>query len=164
MRETGNTCCEGTAHVGIDECQLGSLIEVLVVHIVNQVQCVHIDVSQPVEHIAEAGLQLLPGEVLAGDGAELRTALLAGLGIHTAVDGVEQGLGHIGTSTEELHLLTSLGSAHAAADAVVVAPDRTHHVIVLVLDRAGLHRDHRSVVLEVIGKTGRVEHGEVGLG
>ena len=45
MRETGNTCCEGTAHVGIDECQLGSLIEVLVVHIVNQVQRVHIDVG-----------------------------------------------------------------------------------------------------------------------
>ena len=139
MREAGNTRSKGTAHISIDKGHLSCLIEVLVVHIVDEVQRVHINVSEPVEHIAETGLQFFPCEVLAGDGTELRTALLAGLGIHTAVDGVEQGLGHVGTGTEELHLLTGLSGRHTTADAVVIAPDRTHHIVVLILDRAGLH-------------------------
>ena len=70
----------------------------------------------------------------------------------TAVDRVEQALCKVCAGTEELHLLTCLGSGYAAADAVVVASYRTHHVIVLVLDGRSVNGDLRRVLLKFSGR------------
>ena len=163
VAEAGNTRCECAANVSINECQLGCLVEVFVVHVVDKVECVDIHVAQPFHHVAEARLQFLPCQVLAGDWAELWTALFACLGIHTAVDGIEQGLCQIGACTEELHFLTCLSGRYAAADAVVIAPDGTHHIVVFILNRARLHGNPCGITLERLRQTRRIEHGEVGL-
>ena len=109
-------------------------------------------------------------EVLARNRGELGADLhvLAGLLVEellvlAAVDGVEQTLRQVGARSEELHLLAGLGCGDAAADAVVVTPDGTHHVVVLVLDGGGVDGDLRGVAAEVEGKALAVEHGEVGL-
>ena len=103
----------------------------------------------------------------AGNGGEFRTDLHAGyqaaLFVLAAVDGVEEGFGDVRTGAEELHFFTCLGGGHAAADAVVVTPDGTHHVVVLVLDGTCGHRNVGSVFLEVFGKTLGVKNGEVRL-
>ena len=52
----------------------------------------------------------------------------------------------------------------AAADGIVVAPDRLHHVVVLVLHRAGGDGDLGGVLLEGLGQGRGVEDGQVGLG
>jgi len=164
MREAGNTRGEGAAHIGVDESHLLSLVEVFVVHVVDEVQRLDIDSGQPLHHIHEAGHELIVGHHVALDRTVGGAHLLTCLAVHATTDGVGEALGEVGTCTEELHLLTRLSSAHAAADAVVIAPDRPHDIIVLVLDRAGLHRDVGSIALESLGQTAAVEHGEVRLG
>ena len=103
---------------------------------------------------------------VAGNRSEFRTNLHAGhetgFFILAAVDSVEESLGEVCTSTEELHFLTGLRCRHAAANAVVVTPNRAHHVVVFILDRAGRHRNEGGVFLEVFREALGVENGEVG--
>ena len=133
-------------------------------HVVDEVQGVNINACQPVHSLIKAWSQLLPSKILILDRTETWSYLLAGLCINTTVTSIEEALSQVGTSAEELHLLTGLSSTYTAADAVIVAPNRTHNLIILILDRAGLYRDHGCVLLEVLGEAWRVEHGEVWLG
>ena len=91
--------------------------------------------------------------------AVLRQELL----VLAAVDGVEQALGKVGTRAEELHLLARLRGGDAAADAVVIAPDRLHHIVVLVLDGGRRDGDAGGVFLEVVRQCRRVEHRQIRL-
>ncbi len=163
MTEPGDSGGEGTAHVSIDEGHLDRLIEILVVHIVNDVQRLDVDAGEPVHHVHEAGHELVVGQHVTLYRAVLRAALLAGQGVHTAGDGVGETLGEVGACPEELHLLARLRGTDTAADAVVVAPHRTHHVVVLVLYGTGLDGNHGRVLLEVHRQARAVEHGEVRL-
>ena len=157
---------ERAAHVGIDERHLGGLVVVLVVHVVNQVQRVHVQACKPVEVQVELVHQLVVVQVLARDGRVLGANLLALANrlVLTAVDGVQERLREVRTCTEELHLLAGLRCRNTAADAVVVTPDGAHRVVVLVLDGACLHGDFCGELLEVLGQARAVEHGEVRLG
>ncbi len=130
----------------------------------DEVQCLNIDSSEPLHHIHEARHELLVGHDITLDRTVSWTYLLTCLTIYATADGIGQALGEVSAGTEELHLLTSLSSTDAAADAVVVAPYRTHHVVVLILDTACLHGDHRSIALESFRQTTAVEHGEVRFG
>ena len=162
-----NAGSEGTAHVGIDKSQFGGFVIVLVVHVVDQVQGVHIDAGEPVQHNVVLVHHILVVQVVASNGGQFRANLHAGhqaaFFVLAAVNGVEQGLGQVGAGAKELQFLAGLGGGHAAADAVVVAPDGTHHVVVLVLDRTCGHRDVGGVFLEVLGKPLGIKHGKVGL-
>ena len=168
--EAGDARGERAAHVGVDEGHLGGLVVVLVVHVLDEVEDVDVEVGQPVHHEVELVHDLVIVEVLARDGRVLGAhlhvvaLLVEELLVLAAVDGVVERLGEVGAGTKELHLLARLGGRHAAADAVVVAPDRTHDVVVLVLDRGRVDRDLGRVLAEVVGQALAVEHREVGLG
>ena len=167
MGETSDTGCECAAHIGVDESHLGCLVVIFVVHILDQVQDIHIDSCQPVHHEIILVHNLVVIKILGSDRRVLRTnlhrlaVLCHVLLVLTAVDRVEQALRQVRAGAEELHLLTCLGSGYAAADAIVIAPDRTHHIIVLVLDGRCVNGDLCRVLLEILRKTGRVEHGQV---
>ena len=139
-------------------------------HVLDEVEDVHVQAGQPVHHDVELVHDLVVIEVLARDGGELGAnlhvvALLVGvLEVLAAVDGVVQALGEVRAGPKELHLLAGLGGRDAAADAVVVAPHRAHDVVVLVLDRAGGDGDLGRVATEGLGQALGVEHREVGLG
>ena len=163
MAETSDTCSESTTNICIDERQLCCLVEVLIVHVVDEVQCLHINASQPVHHIHETWHELLVSQYITLNGAILRTALIACLCVNTARNSVGQALSQVGTCTEELHLLTRLCSRYTAADAIVVTPNWAHYVIVLILDRACLYRNQRSVVLECLWQARAIEYSEVWL-
>ena len=158
MAEACDAGSEGTAHVCIDESHLGSLVEILVVHVVDEVQGLHIYACQPVHHIHEARQELLVCQHVAFYWTVCRSTLLAGLGVYTTADGIGKTLGKVCPGTEELHLLTSLSCGHAAADAVVVAPHWAHNVVVFVLDAARFHRNHCRKLLEVLGQSAAIEH------
>src|SRR5574344_1073396 len=164
MTESGNTCSKSTTYICIDECHLGCLIEVLIVHIVNQVQCLDIYRSQPLHHIHEFRHEFIVSHHITLDWLISRTTLFTGLGIHTTVDGIQQALGEIGTRTEELHLLTCLRSTHTAADGVIISPYRAHHIIILILDGTGSDRYHRCIALESLRQTTAVKYSEVRFG
>ena len=162
MAEPGDAGGEGAAHIGVDEGHLGGFIVVFVVHVLDQVEHVDIQPGQPVHHHIVLFHHLVVVEILAGDGGVGRAHLLVELFVHTAVDGVEQALGQVRPGAEELHLLAGLGGRDAAADGVVVPPDRLHHVVVFILDRAGLDGDGGGVFLEGLGQGAGVQHGQVG--
>ena len=70
---------------------------------------------------------------------------------------------YVKASTEELDFLTGLSCGYAAADAVVIAPYRTHHIIVLILDRGCVNGDLCRVLFEVLRETGGVKYSQVRL-
>ena len=127
----------------------------------DQVEGVHIDTCKPVHHLIETWHHIIIVEQIACDRTETGSTLLSCLGINTTVDGVKQTFSKVGASTEELHLLTCLGCRHAAADRVVITPYRTHHVIILILDRACHYRDLGSIFLEGLRQARAVKYGEV---
>ena len=45
MRETSDTSCECTTYIGIDQSHLSCLIVILIMHVLDQVQSIYIDVS-----------------------------------------------------------------------------------------------------------------------
>ncbi len=162
MRETCNTGSEGTANIGIDECHLSCLIVVLVMHILNQVQGVYIETCKPIHHLVVLLHNFIEVKDIGSDGLVLRTYLHLVLLIDTTVDSVEKALSKVCTCAEELHLLTGLGSGYTAADAVIIAPDRTHYIIVLILDGAGIDGDLSSITTEVLRQSPGVENSKVG--
>ena len=116
MAESCNTSCECTANVGIDKSKFCCLIEVLIVHVMDKIQGVYVDVCEPFHHIHELRHELFIGNHVAFDWAKCWTALLACLVVYTTADSVSQALCKVCTCTEELHFLTCLCCRYAAAD------------------------------------------------
>ena len=169
MGEACDTGCEGTPYIGIDESHLSCLIVIFIVHILDQVQDVYIDSCQPVHHQVILMHHLVIIKILGGDRCVLRTSLhrlsvlCLVLLVFTAVDRVEQALRKVCACSEELHLFTCLGSGYAATDAVVIAPYRTHHIIILILDRGCVNGDLCRVLFEILRETGGVKYSQVRL-
>ena len=163
VREACDTSCECTSYVGIDKSHLGSLVVVLIVHVVDKVQSVYIDGSEPCHHSVVLLHNLIIIKVLRCDRSVSRTYLSLSLSVDTAVDSVHQALSEVCTSAEELHFLTGLCCGYAAADGVIVAPNRTHNVIVLVLNRGGTNGDSCCIALEVIRQLVAVQNCHVRL-
>ena len=164
VREARDARCERAAHIRVDECHLRRFVVILVVHVLDDVQRVHVDMREPVHHALVLDDDVVVLEVLRADRAVGRADLHAALLVHTAVDCVEETLCKVRTRTEELHLLARLRRRHTAADGVVIAPLRLHHIVILVLNRARTDGDPRRVVLELLRQFRGVEHGEVRLG
>ncbi len=164
MRKARDAGRKRAAHVGVDQRHLGRFVEVLVVHVVNEVERIHIDAGEPVHHDFVLRHHFLVVQDVARDGTVGGRDLRAGLFIHAAVDCVQKALREVGARAEELHLLAGFGGGHAAADGVVVAPHRTHHVVVFILHGRGGDGNLRGVAAERDGQRLRVEHREIGLG
>ena len=90
--------------------------------------------------------------------------LFAGYFVPAAIDGVEQRFGEIDAGAEELHLLAEPHRRDAAGDAVVVAPERPHQIVVFVLQRGRVAADLDAVALEGRGHMVRPENRDVRLG
>ena len=119
--------------------------------------------SQPVHHNVVFLHNLIIVQILAGDRLIFRSNLLFCLLVFTAVDSVQKAFCKVCTSAEELDLLTGLGSRYTAADGVIIAPYRTHYIIVLILDRACLYRNMSCIFLESFRKILRVQNSKVRL-
>ena len=133
-------------------------------HVLDDVQRVHVDMREPVHHALILHDDVVVLEVFRADRAVGRADLHTALLVHTAVDCVEETLCKVRTRAEELHLLARLCRRHTAADRVVIAPLRLHHIVILVLNRARTDGDPRRVVLELLRQFRGVEDGEVRLG
>ena len=151
-------------HQGVVEGHLTGLVGVLVVHVVDDVDGVHVQLSHVGQNLLVVGEHLGVAEhlVLVPDDAGHHVEAL--LLVHTAVDGVQQALGQVGPGAEELHLLAHGHGGHTAGDAVVVPVQGAHHVVVLVLDGVGGDAHLGAVVLPGLGQVLAPQHGEVGLG
>ena len=77
-----------------------------------------------------------------------RRDLISGDLVAASIDGVKKGLRQIDASAEELHLLAQPHRRDAARDAVVIAPERPHQIVVLVLQRGRVTADLDAIALE----------------
>ena len=68
------------------------------------------------------------------------------------VTGANSGIGY--SLTEKLHFLTGLSCGYTAADTIVVAPDRTHYIIVFVLNGACFNGNAGGIFLIAFRKPG----------
>ena len=84
--------------------------------------------------------------------------------VAAAVEGEQEKLREVGARAEELHLLADLHRGDAACDGVVVAVDRAHHVVVLILEGVGVAGDLRGKALPVFRQGFAPQHGEVRFG
>ena len=164
MAEACNTRCERTTHICVDKSHFGSLIEVLIVHVMDKVQCLHIDARKPVKHIIKAWHELFIGNHIGCNGAISRAYLLASATVDTAVNGIKHCLGKVGTRSEELHFLTCLRSTDTATYRIVITPNRSHHIVIFILNGTCCYRNLGCIVAETFRKSAAVEHREIGFG
>ena len=159
-----NACSARALHISVMEGHFEGFVVILVVHVVDNLQRIHIGLGQPAHHLFEAGHELLIGEVVACDGGEHGGHLMAAHFIASTVDGIEHALGQVGAGTEELHLLAYLHGAHTAGNAIVIAQLGTHEVIVFILYGTGVDAHLGTVALPVFGQSGAPQYGQVGFG
>ena len=148
----------------IVERHLNLLVAVLIVHIVNNVESVYVHAGEPTHHIVVSLHNLIIVKVLRGDRTVLRSDLLTGDLVHTAVDSVEKALGKVCSRAEELHLLTNSHRGNTASNSVIVTVGKAHKIVVLVLNGRGLDRGLCAEFLEVVGESRGPKNCKVRLG
>ena len=136
MGEACNAGCKCTAHVSVNKCHLGSLIIILVVHIVDKVKGIDIKAGKPVHHHLKSSNDLVIIKVIRCYPLVGRSHLLTVFGVNASVEGIEQALCKVCTGAEELHLLAGLSCRNTAADGIIVSPYGLHNVVVLILHGA----------------------------
>ena len=162
-RQTCNTCCEVSLNVSVMKSHLCSLVAVLVVHVVDDVQGVNVNVSLPFDHVDELIHYIIVIQNIAYNRTIFRTNLFLGNFVNTTVQSVQQTLSQVSTSTEELHFFTDNHGRYAASDTVVITVGNSHQVVVLILDRRSLDRHLSTVSLPVLRKSGRPQNCQVRL-
>ena len=146
------------------QCHLNGFVAVLVVHEVDDVQGGDILGSQPVHEVIQTIHDFVVIQDIALDRRSLRTDLHLQLLVHTAVDGVQHGLGQVGASTEELHHLTNDHRGDAASDGIVIVVEvGTHQIVVFVLYGRGIDRNLGTELLEAHRQLFRPQDGHVWL-
>ena len=161
--QTGNTGSTDTLHVTVVQSHFVCLIVILVVHIVDNLQGIHVHLGQPTHHLLVFLHHLVIVEIFARNRLELGSHLHTGTLVAPAVDGIKQALGQIGTSTEELHLLADFHRRHTAGNAIVVTVIHTHQVVVLILDGRSVDRNLGTELLPVLRQFVRPQHRQVRL-
>ena len=163
MRESCDTCCKCTSYICIDQCHLSCFVVILIMHVVDHVQCVNIQLGQPLHHLIVTFHYFIVIQIFRSNRSVSRSYLCFCLLIYTTVDCIQQTFCKVCTSSEELDFLTCLCCRYTTADAVVIAPYRTHNVIVLILYRTCLYRNKRCILFEVFRKSLRIQNCQVRL-
>ena len=95
-------------HVGVVEGHLAGLVGVLIVHVVDDIHRVGIELRRVGQDLVVVGPDFFIIQDLVGDGFDAGNNGGAVALVHAAVDGVEQAFGDVAPGAEELHLLAHL--------------------------------------------------------
>ena len=162
-RKSGDSGSEPPGHLFVVERHLKSLIGIFVVHVVNDVQCIDIDLSQPFHHITETFHDFIIVQIFCSDGAEFRSHLFFGDFVHAAVDGIEQTFRQVCPGAEELHFFAQAHRGYTAGNGIIVSVGHPHQVVVLILDGRGGDGGFCAEPFEILRKPGGPQHGQVRL-
>ena len=164
VREASDASGEGAADVGVDKSHLSGLIVILVVHVLDEVEGIDVDAGEPIHHEVKFVKDFVVIEIFSGNRGVFRSDLLEGFLVLAAVYRVKEALCEVGPSAEELHFFASLSRGDAAADGIIIGPDRAHDIVVLILDGRSRDGNLGRVLFEVFGQAGAPKNGEVRLG
>ncbi|KAF5054332.1 hypothetical protein DSECCO2_389240 [anaerobic digester metagenome] len=162
--QAGDSACHGPDYLLVVQSHFQSFIAVFIVHVMNDVQRIDIQLGKPAAHRFKAIGHGSIVQVFIGDGSQLGTDLLPALLIAAAVDCIEQGLGQIDACAEELHLLADPHRRDTAGNTVIVTVVDSHQIVVLILNRGGFDRELCTVVLEGLGKILAPQYRKIRLG
>ena len=140
------------------------LVTVFIVHIVNDVERVDIELAEPRAGLGEPGKHPVIIQEIPCQRLSYRSDLFAGLLVPAAVDRIQECLREIHAGAEELHLLADTHRGYAARDRIVVAKLFAHQIVVLILNRRSVDRYVGAVVLEILRKLRAPEYGKIRLG
>ena len=88
MREARDTGGERTSHVGVDQRHFGRLVIIFVMHVMNHVQGVHVQLGEPFHHVVITLHHFVVIQILGSNRPVGRSHLLPGLYVDSSVDGV----------------------------------------------------------------------------
>ena len=162
-RKPGHAKGHNALYICVVQRHLPGLVGIFVVHVMDDVHGVGIQPGRILQHLLVVGAHLVVLQHFIRDGFDARHNDAALDFIHTAVDGVQQGLCQIAARAEKLHLLAHTHGRDAAGNGIVVAIDGAHDIIVLVLDGICCNRHFGAVALEFVGQMLAPQHGEVRL-
>ena len=163
-RQAGDAEGGKALHLGIMEGHLAGLIGVLVMHIVDDIHRVGVQLCGIGQHLVVILPDLLIVQHLVGDGLDAGDDPGPGPLIHAAVDGVQQALGNVAPGPEELHLLPHRHGGHTAGNRVVISVHRAHDIIIFILNGVRGNGHLGAVALKALREMLGPEDGEVGLG
>ena len=163
-RKPGHTKRHQTLDMGIMQRHLGCFISIFIVHEVDDVDRVDIQSGNVGKNLLIVGHNLVKIQDIIRNRLDTGHNFSAFQLVYAAVDRIQQRFCHIRTSAKKLHLLADRHCRYTAGDRVVIAIDRTHHVIILVLNRVSRNRHLRTVTLEVFGQLFAPEYRQVGFG
>ena len=139
MRETCNTCSKCSANISIDKSKFCSFIIVFIMHIVNCIQSIYIQISKPFKHNIILSHYFIIIKIFRSDWLQFWSYLCirskSSTFIFTTIDSVKQSFCKVSTSSEELHFFTSLSCRYTTADRIVITPNWAHYIIIFILDR-----------------------------
>ena len=147
--KAGNAGCEIPADIPVMKGHLRPFITVFIMHIVDDIQGVHINACQPFHHIGKGFHNLVVFQHIAFVLTVFGTDLLPGLFINTAVQRIKQTFCQVGACAEKLHFLTDSHGGYTACDTVIIAVGYTHQIIIFILDGRSLDGHLRAVTFEI---------------
>ncbi|MPM88157.1 hypothetical protein SDC9_135258 [bioreactor metagenome] len=142
---------------------LDALITVLVMHEVDDIQGIDIELGQPAAHCLKPLLHLIIVKILTCDRSKPRANLLSTLFIPSPIDCVQQGLCKIHAGTEELHLLADPHCGNTAGDTVVITVVTAHQIVVLILNGGRFDGETGAIAFEGFGKAPAPQNRKVRL-
>ena len=116
------------------KCHLQSFVAVFIVHIMDDIQSVDIQVCQPIAHTVKFAHDFFVIQIFGCDRRQFRTNLIALALIFAAIDGIEESLGQICTGTKELHLFPDAHSGNTAGYSIIIAEFFHHQIIIFILN------------------------------
>ena len=117
---------------------LDTLVSVLVMHVVDAVEGVHVGAGKPVHESVKLLQDVLVHQHVPGNSVRGRGNLNTRDFILATIDGVEEGLRQVDARAKELHLLADLHGRNTAGNPSVIAPRLAHQGVRFVLNRGSL--------------------------
>ena len=142
---------------------LPRLIGIFIMHVMDDVHGIGIQPRCILQHLFIVGAHPVVLQHLAGERLDTRHDDAALYLVHAAIDGVQKGLCQVAPRAEELHLFAHAHGRDTAGNGIVVAVDRAHDIVVLVLDGICCNGHFCAVSLELVGQVLAPQHGEVRL-
>ena len=130
-------------------------------HVMNNVDRIHIQLCHIRKHLFIICQNLRIVQNLIGIPFNVRNHLNSFLLVDSAVDGIEQALCQVCPCPEELHLLSHSHGRYTACDAIIIAIERPHNIVIFILDGIRINTHLRTVLFKCLRQILAPQHRQI---
>src|SRR5829696_2881955 len=134
------------------ERHLKTFVGILVVHVVDGVQRIHINAGQPLHYLFKLLQDFIEGKVITLNSSVSRRHLFSSDFISASVDRIQKTLREICSCSEKLHLFADQHWRYTTRDSSVISPRTTHDLVAFKLNRAGVNSHLGGKTSEAFGQ------------